>query len=694
MRWVRGLVALIMLVLIGTFVSREGTSPGALHPVHAQVAELRGENSCTACHGGFFGTMAGACGECHKDIKAQQSSGKGIHGALEDANSCGRCHVEHRGASHDLTGDFSFAHAGFKNATHYDHRHGSANGVDLVGVHATLECKACHLNADEPLLSPGQKRYLGVERRCASCHDDEHKGLFGRDCQTCHGQDDEFKKAPGFEHDALGLVGKHGVAKCADCHEEEGPHSVNALRAATTDTDPAHADPTHSKRECAHCHDNPHEPGAEGPGSDLVYGDARDCGACHDPERFTPALVTSVDHERASFALLGPHAELSCKQCHDAEAPLAKRASLGFDLAPEACAECHSSPHSQGFVEAVKPARSMSGSAGGIESGACSVCHQFGDATFRAPDAEMLRKNHDGTGFPLSAPHDKTECRDCHGKGSPLRIETPRRRRNACIHCHEDPHGRQFDKGPSAGRCAACHTETTFRPTRLDVESHGETAFPLSGAHRAVSCNSCHEKDESGVRRFASTPASCVDCHLDPHISKFDGTDRPLTVRGKQSCARCHDTNSFQRSDWSKFDHRLWTGYALAGKHKEAACTDCHVRSKPKSGKRPFADASRVCTSCHTDPHVGQFRRRKGKRVDCSRCHNEEKGFAEHHFDHQKQSRFKLDEQHAALECSECHKPVAIGKGRKAIRYRPLGRECADCHVAGNRRKRSRKDNR
>jgi len=49
-------------------------------------------------------------------------------------------------------------------------------------------------------------------------------------------------------------------------------------------------------------------------------------------------------------------------------------------------------------------------------------------------------------------------------------------------------------------------------------------------------------------------------------------------------------------------------------------------------------------------------------------------------FDHQRDSRFALDANHAKLECSACHRPSPTADGRTAIRFKPLGTECADCH--------------
>ena len=77
------------------------------------------------------------------------------------------------------------------------------------------------------------------------------------------------------------------------------------------------------------------------------------------------------------------------------------------------------------------------------------------------------------------------------------------------------------------------------------------------------------------------------------------------------------------------------------------------------------------------DPHGGQFH--GAGTVDCARCHRTAATFGDLAFRHDLDSRFRLGEAHEDLACSACHKPERIGNV-KLVRYRPLGRQCADCH--------------
>lgn len=56
------------------------------------------------------------------------------------------------------------------------------------------------------------------------------------------------------------------------------------------------------------------------------------------------------------------------------------------------------------------------------------------------------------------------------------------------------------------------------------------------------------------------------------------------------------------------------------------------------------------------------------------------RSFADLSFNHSFDSRFPLTENHAALACSACHETWNPGGGPAVVRYRPLGRECSDCH--------------
>ena len=93
---------------------------------------------------------------------------------------------------------------------------------------------------------------------------------------------------------------------------------------------------------------------------------------------------------------------------------------------------------------------------------------------------------------------------------------------------------------------------------------------------------------------------------------------------------------------------------------------------------RRYKDTPKRCSSCHKDSHRGQFV--DSDNGDCGACHNSFTEWKQIQFDHNTQSRFPLLGVHARLECSRCHVPAALGDGTEVVQFKPLGRECGDCH--------------
>lgn len=182
------------------------------------------------------------------------------------------------------------------------------------------------------------------------------------------------------------------------------------------------------------------------------------------------------------------------------------------------------------------------------------------------------------------------------------------------------------------------------------------------------------------MRVFAKTPSECSACHEDIHGGRFDRPGLPAVFDGQTGCARCHGTERFDRLRQPTFDHRLWAGYELRAAHARATCQDCHKRNeRAEPAGRAFGSVLGAnCQACHRDPHVGQFG--PTDRVACSRCHAVGDSFADLVFDHGRDSRFSLDVDHAGLACSACHRSYQVPGWGTAVRYKPLGVTCGDCH--------------
>jgi hypothetical protein len=669
------------LVMCIALVGAERKSPGPLTAVHGSLEALRGGTGCADCHGGWFSNLTDSCLECHEPIDHQLEQGQGLHGRLgEQAERCALCHSEHHGEGFAIVGRQSFARAGVPEVEQFDHR---LVGFAMEGRHLELSCAECHANADVAVLPEGQFRYLGLRQDCASCHDDPHDGGLRLDCRECHVQQGfELHRSLGHERH-LPLTGGHDGLDCRQCHGADGPHALEEVVGEQRGP-PA--------RECLDCHASPHgttfaAAEAERLGQTLGAG----CVGCHGAEHldFAQALrsLSPAQHAASGFALELPHADLECAACHDAQ--LGTFAARHPGRGPEQCVACHSDPHGGQFDP------------GPGTGPSCTECHA---RTHFAPH-EFSVERHARTALPLTGRHLETDCQACHlvpAEGEPRRFAGTAAR---CDQCHDDAHGGFFApvlstlEAVTHGDCARCHDPEGFAARDPRLFDHGRfTGFALAGAHGEERCETCHPAvhgDGAPERRLGraadhfgelggpfleghGADRACALCHADPHRGGFDGEPLPRVYAGREGCARCHGEVSF-RSFERPFDHGLWTGFPLEGAHAEPACSACHGPLRPVDERgrswRPAPGAD--CAACHQDPHAGQFEVQGA--TDCARCHRPTTDFRDLHFDHNWDSRFPLDETHRAVACDQCHRPAPSASG-EVVRYRPLGRECTDCH--------------
>ena len=126
-------------------------------------------------------------------------------------------------------------------------------------------------------------------------------------------------------------------------------------------------------------------------------------------------------------------------------------------------------------------------------------------------------------------------------------------------------------------------------------------SWPLSGKHRGLDCNQCHDATEADQQAgtgpsYHLAPRECEGCHTDVHLGQFQ---RSQPERG---CADCHTAHTFQLPN---YDHEQGAGYVLDGKHTELRCEQCHSQATLEGGQSttlwrlPYDD----CKDCHADPH-------------------------------------------------------------------------------------------
>jgi len=648
-------------------------APGPLAPTHAQVAELVGRGGCKRCHGEDERDMAASCNECHEEVGKQLRDGSGFHGQLAavEVAECGTCHQEHLSGAFPLVSTLSFRNAGFPTREAYDH---AELDFELRGRHAALVCRDCHANADLAVLPEDEPRFLGLDQSCKACHEDAHEGRIVRDCAACHGQEHPFALVASFEHASFESECAHAAATCVQCHPRGSLQDVELL---------ASADPPACRRTCQDCHQSSH-------GADFITAVAvlagrakgRTCEFCHSeahsafaghPEAMPPGL-----HVASGFSLEAPHNAVACSGCH--------MGVEGDELVPFVlqvparqagdCAACHGDPHAGQFA------------AGPFAEATCLSCHER--LAFEPSDFGL--EEHLRTEFPLEASHEAVACSQCHEVEHPGEPRRFRGTEATCESCHADAHQGAFapaaelPEEASAG-CAHCHRPTLFSEYEAEAFEHGAwTGFVLDGAHERAECEACHERsarpDEAGrtfgviAALFGEGTEDCETCHADPHDGRFDRPGLPETVADRDGCARCHTSEDFVTLHDEPFEHERWTGYPMAPFHADVECAKCHEPAPlPDQFGRTFGRALTACADCHADPHVGQFVV-EGV-TDCTRCHMDAGGLA---FDHQRDSRYALDEIHAPLACAACHVPWPLPDGGQAVRYKPLGTKCVDCH--------------
>lgn len=657
---------------------------------HASIEfELEGSHAelgCADCHADadaellvvgqkrFLG-LDRACVACHEDVHAGRI-----------VRECAACH----GQEHPFAEVAVFEHDGFVQD----------------GAHAEVGCQECHaqetLHAVENLAGAGP---FPKERDCAACHETPHApalldavGLLagttaGASCAACHtavhgdfaGHEDavtaELHAASGFPLDA-----PHDAIGCDECHPRSQPGGGAPLGFAERF-------PGREADACAACHDDPHG----GQFAQGVFAGAG-CLACHERHAFDPPDFDIQRHAQTDFPLVGSHEAVACTSCHLAESEDAPRTFRGT---PAECEACHTDAH-RGLFAAIDDVAAADRAQG------CALCHlptRFDE--FREDVFDHGR----WTSFRLDGAHARADCASCHASS-----ETPddAGRRFGFVHelfgdatddcatCHGDPHDGAFSGDALArvgaprrveGRagCERCHVSESFREPALASFDHGQwTGFPLDGAHAKAGCTSCHARspqpDALGrtfgrVHELFGDPADdCQTCHADVHEGAFDSAGLPQQVADRAGCARCHTSASFRMLTDEPFDepgwHERWTGYPLAELHGALSCDSCHTRAPGGDTERRLGRVrGSACSDCHADPHVGQFADRG--EVGCASCHLDDGGLT---FDHDRDSRFALDEQHDDLACSACHVAWPLPDGSSAVRYKPLGTTCAQCH--------------
>ena len=563
----------------------------------------------------------------------------------------------------------------------------------LAAAWLALICGQAPAQTVERVLMPGPviEGHAKYEDDCRNCHIPFSRASQNGLCLACH------KETAADVRQGLGFHGRLQPQPCRSCHTDHkgrdakiAPVNEQTFDHAQTDFPlrGAHSDPKTACRSC-------HVPGKQyraTPGRCIDCHAKKDVhkgrlgNACADCHTESDWKETKVDHDKTRFPLRGKHAPLKCESCHK---------DTRYQETPTACIGCHrqDDKHKGRFGDKCETCHGdrdwktlrfdhdtatrypLRGRHRGITCESCHTGHLYRDklqttciACHRRDDRhegtlgeacgnchternwKETRFDHGKTRFPLRGRHDAIECKSCHK--SAVFKDAPA----ACVACHrrDDRH-----KGALGESCGDCHTERNWKDTKFD---HDKTRFPLLGRHSRAKCESCHR--DADYRR---TPVDCYGCHKkdDAHEGQ-EGT----------KCESCHDANTWKKA---RFDHAR-ARFALVGAHLVVACTKCHATPR-------YRDARSVCFACHDRDDV--HKRRLGAR--CETCHNA-RTWKSWDFNHDRQTKFRLDGAHRKLECHACHRqPVQTRATLPAscvschlaedVHDGAFGRQCEKCHV-------------
>ncbi len=630
------LFAVCLFIFFSSVAAHAQISPGPLSRPHQS---LNGSTNCATCHK-FGGQAALKCVSCHTEIGARISAHRGLHATYNipagSSQECARCHSEHNGE------DFPLVKWDTRTFNHKE------TGYLLEGKHAGLACSKCHISTH---ISPQERAsiktkdlnrtFLGLTAACLTCHEDQHKGRLGANCQSCHNfQDWKSVNVGQFDHSRTRypLTGMHAQVQCAKCH-----------------TNGADGKPQYAGipfNQCSDCHKDPHR-------GSFPQG----CQTCHNTSGWKRVSLQSVglrfDHSKTKFPLEGKHASVACGQCH-ANADFKK--TIPFAK----CADCHKDEHNGQFAK-----RS--------DGGECSSCHNV--QGWRP--SLFTGKEHALTAYPLQGGHARLQCTQCHvpkGKDTLFKIKFER-----CTDCHTDRHAGQFAAAPYFNACDRCHNVEAYKPSTFSLAKHKETRFVLTGGHLAIPCAECHKESAEFQPKPAVvyhwTNLNCTSCHSDPHKGQFRDRMQMVRADGKAAgCEACHTTKSWK--ELSGFDHSK-TKFPLLGAHRATACVDCHKPPNLETNllNVDFKAAPTQCEDCHEDIHGKQFA--KADVTRCAECHNSMK-WKPSLFDHEKRTEFPLRGAHQNVRCAECHKLTKFVGAKTVLFYKPTPKDCATCHGPTN----------
>jgi hypothetical protein len=512
-------------------------------------------HDCTQCHStsrwddGTFNhnntqfPLTGA----HTAIQCIACHANGYQNTPTDCYSCHQTDFNNVSDPSHLTNNFSHictqCHTTAAwNPASFDH---NQTQFPLTGAHISLSCISCHANG-----------YQNTSRECFACHQNDYNNVsdpnhvqnnFDHNCTQCHTTSAWTPATFDHANTRFPLTGAHVSLSCISCHSNGYQNTPYDCYSCHTNDFNGATNPSHSQNNFDH-----------------------NCTLCHSTSAWQPS---TFDHNTTHFPLTGAHVPLACIACH----------SNGYQNTPFDCYSCHAADYN-GATDPNHVANNFSHD--------CTQCHNtsgWDNGTF----------NHNNTPFPLTGAHASLQCIACHANGYQ---NTP----NDCYSCHQTDFNNVSDPSHVQNNfnhdCTQCHTTAVWNPASFD---HGQTRFPLTGAHTSLVCISCHS---SG---YQNTPYDCYSCHQ----TNFNSVSDPNHVQDNFShiCTDCHTTAAWSPAT---FNHNN-SPFPLTGAHASQQCVACHT-----SG---YDNTPTDCYACHLNDYNGSSNpnhRSMGFPTLCQTCHS------------------------------------------------------------------------
>jgi hypothetical protein len=206
---------------------------------------------------------------------------------------------------------------------------------------------------------------------------------------------------------------------------------------------------------------------------------------------------------------------------------------------------------------------------------------------------------HKAAVFRLEGRHLTVPCASCHMKGQVQGTPV------LCADCHwfrrqDDPYRTRLGMA-----CEQCHQPTSWTAVKWDHAA--ATGVPLNGAHKTLSCDTCHKN-----AMFTGVTLSCGVCHQ----KEYNATKTPnhLAAGFPTQCELCHRPSDASFTQ-GRFDHN--STFPLQGVHATQTCAACHANGIYKGTPRD-------CMGCHRkdyDKTTSPNHAAAGFSMACEVCH-------------------------------------------------------------------------